>query len=81
MIRFLEVRISISQDKSSISSDLYEEGFKLNKSSTNRIIQIVPCKTTLIKKRVISKISHFTTFVKNNLSGQEIGTKLFILIY
>ena len=41
MIRFLKDRMS------SISSDLYEEILKPNKSHTNRIIQIVPCKTTL----------------------------------
>ena len=30
---------------SSNSSDLYEEALKPNESHTNRIIQIVPCKT------------------------------------
>ena len=39
MIRFLKDRMS------PISSDLYEEILKLNKSHTNCIIQIVPCKT------------------------------------
>ena len=39
MIRFLKDRMS------SISSDLYEEILKLNKSHTNCIIQIAPCKT------------------------------------
>ena len=34
---------------SSISSDLYEEILKLNKSHTNLIIQIVLCKTVLIQ--------------------------------
>ena len=42
MIRFLKDRMS------SISSDLYEEILKPNKSHTNCIIQIVPCKTALI---------------------------------
>ena len=32
-----------------IPSDLYEEILKLNKSQTNCILQIVPCKTTLIQ--------------------------------
>ena len=41
MIRFLKDRMS------SISSDLYEEILKPNKCHTNRIIQIVPCKTAL----------------------------------
>ena len=41
MIRFLKDRMS------SISPDLYEEILKPNKSHTNRIVQIVPCKTTL----------------------------------
>ena len=41
MIRFLKDRMS------SISSDLYEEILKLNKSHANRIIQIVPCNTVL----------------------------------
>ena len=40
-MRFLKDRMS------SISSDLYEEILKPNKSNTNRIIQIVPCKTAL----------------------------------
>ena len=38
MIRFLQDRMS------SISSDLYEETLKPNKSHTNRITQTVPCK-------------------------------------
>ena len=41
MIRFLK------DSMSSISSDMYEEILKPNKSHTNRIIQIVPCKTAL----------------------------------
>ena len=32
-----------------MSSDLYEEILKPNKSHTNRIIQIVPCKAALSK--------------------------------
>ena len=36
---------------SSISSDLYEEILKPNKSHTNRIIQTVPCKTALSNTR------------------------------
>ena len=41
MIQFLKDRMS------SISSDLYEEILKPNKIHTNRITQIVPCKTAL----------------------------------
>ena len=41
MIRFLKDRMSF------ISSDLFEEILKPNKGHTNRIIQIVPCKTAL----------------------------------
>ena len=41
MIRFLKDRMS------SISSDLYEEILKPIKSHTDRIIEIVPCKTAL----------------------------------
>ena len=44
MTKFLKDRMS------SISSDLYEEILKPNKSHTNRIMQIVQCKNTL--KRV-----------------------------
>ena len=61
MIRFLKDRMS------SISSDLYEEILKPNKSHTNRIIQIVPCKTALT---VLCKYSrnvchgvHFNSFM------------------
>ena len=43
MIQFLKDQMS------SISSDLYEEILKPNKSHTNCTIQIVPCKTTLIQ--------------------------------
>ena len=39
MIRFLKERMNF------ISLELYEEILKPNKSYTNRIIQIVPCKT------------------------------------
>ena len=42
MIGFLKDRMS------SVSSDLYEDTCKPNKSHTNRIIQIVSCKTALI---------------------------------
>ena len=41
MIQFLKDRMS------SVSSDLYEEILKPNKSHTNRIIQIVSRKTAL----------------------------------
>ena len=47
MIRFLKDRMS------SISSDLYEEILKPNKSHTNRIIQIVPCKTALSQDELV----------------------------
>ena len=43
MIRFLKDRMS------SITSDLYEEISKSNKSHTNHIIQIVLCKSPLIQ--------------------------------
>ena len=43
MIRFLK------DSMSSISSDLYEGILKPNKSHTNRIIQIVLCKTAFTK--------------------------------
>ena len=43
MIRFLKNWMS------SISSDLYEEILKLNKSHTNRIIQVILCNTDLIQ--------------------------------
>ena len=43
MIQFLKDRMS------SISSDLKEDVLKLNKSHTNRTIQIAPCKTSLTK--------------------------------
>ena len=53
MIRFLKDRMS------SISSDLYEEILKSNKSHTNRIIQIVPCKTSLSSLLLTFSISEF----------------------
>ena len=53
MIRFLKDRMS------SISSDLYEEILKLNKSYASCIIQIVPCKTAL---RLISKFMTWWTW-------------------
>ena len=43
MIRFLKDQVS------SMSSELYEEILKPNKSHTNRIIQIFPCKIALIQ--------------------------------
>ena len=46
MIRFSKERMS------SISSDLSEEILKPNKSHTNRIIQIVPCKTVLTEAKL-----------------------------
>ena len=48
---------------SSISSDLYEETLKPNKSHTNRIIQMVPCKTALIVPHFRS--SHPKCSIKN----------------
>ena len=50
MTQFLKDRIS------SISSDLYEEILKPNKSHTNRIIQIVPCNTPLILIQTFLKV-------------------------
>ena len=50
MIQFLKDMIS------SISSDLYDEILKPNKSHTNRIIQIVPCKTALILIQTFFKV-------------------------
>ena len=41
MIRFLKDKMS------SVSSHFYEESLKLNKSHTNRTIEIFPCNTTL----------------------------------
>ena len=39
----------LKDQMSSISSDLYEEILKPNKSHTNYITEIVPCKTTLVQ--------------------------------
>ena len=50
MIRFLKDRMS------SISAELYEEILKPNKSHTNRIIQIVPCKTAFITNFIHLKL-------------------------
>ena len=44
MIRFLKDQMS------SISSDLYEEILKSNKSHANHITQILSCKTALIQR-------------------------------
>ena len=51
---------------SSISSDLYEEILKPSKSHTNRIIQIVPCKTALLQleKDLYRRIYKRERFVK-----------------
>ena len=51
---------------SSITSDLCEEILKLNKSHTNDIIKIVPCKTALIqlKKDLCRRIYKRERFVK-----------------
>ena len=65
MIRFLKERMS------SISSDLYEEILKPNKSHTNRIIKIVPCKTALIQleKDLYRRIYKRERFVKTICSN------------
>ena len=65
MIQFLKDRIS------SVSSDLYENILKTNKSHTYRIIQIVPCKTDLIKyekdlyRRIYKRERFLKTFCSN----------------
>ena len=65
MIRFVKDRTS------SISSDLYEVILKPNKSHTNRIIQIVPCKTTLTElekdlyKRIYRRERYVNMFCSN----------------
>ena len=46
MIQFLKERMSF------ISLELYEEILKPNKSHTNRIIQIVPCKTAFTRNNL-----------------------------
>ena len=64
--------ISFLQDQmSSISSDLYEEILKPNKSHINSIIQIVLCKTTLIQlvKDLYKKIYERERFVKTFCSN------------
>ena len=65
MIRFLKDRIS------SVSSDLYEDILKTNKSHTHYIIQIVECKTALIKyekdlyRRIYKRERFLKTFSSN----------------
>ena len=65
MIRFLKDRMS------SITSDMYEEILKSNKSHANHIIQIVPCKTALIQlekdlyRRIYKKERFGKTFCNN----------------
>ena len=64
--RFLKDRMS------SISSDLYEEILKPNKSITNHITQIVPCKTALIQlekdlyRRIYKRERFVKTFCSNS---------------
>ena len=56
---------------SSITSDLYEEILKLNKSHANNIIQIVLCKTALIQlekdlyRRIYKRERSAKTFCSN----------------
>ena len=45
----------------SISSDLHEEILKSNKSHTNRIIKIIPCKTALRPSLCGFRISSYKT--------------------
>ena len=45
----------------SISSDLHEEILKSNKSHTNRIIKIIPCKTALRPSLFGFRISSYKT--------------------
>ena len=56
---------------SSITSDLYEEILKPNQSHTNRIIQIVPCKTALtqLEKDLYRTIYKRERFVKTFCSN------------
>ena len=62
MTQFLKDRMS------SISSDLYEEILKPNKNHTNRIIQVIPCQTSL---RVViepaSAVKSLTSFLTSLL--------------
>ena len=53
----------------SITSDLYEEILKLNKSHTNCIIQIVPFKTALIQleKDLYRRIYERERFIKRSV--------------
>ena len=64
--------IQFSKDQmSSISSDLHEEILKPNKSHTNLIIQIVPCKTALIQleKDLYRRVYKKERFVKTLCSN------------
>ena len=65
MIRFLKDCVS------SFSSDLYEEILKPSKAHTNHIIQIVPCKTTLMQnqKDLYRRIYEGERFVKTFCSN------------
>ena len=56
---------------SSITSDLHEEILKQNKSHTNYIIQIVPCKISLLqlKKDLYRGIYKRERFVKTFFSN------------
>ena len=65
MIRFLKDQMS------SVSSGLYEEVLKPNKSHSNRIIQIVLCKTTSIQleKDLYRGINKREIFVKSFCSN------------
>ena len=65
MIWFLKDQIS------SMSSDLYEEILKPNEGHTNLIIQIVPCKTTIIQleKDLCRRIHIWERFVKTFCSN------------
>ena len=65
MIQFLKDRMS------SITSDLYQEILKLNKSHTNFITQIVLCKTALIQleKDLYRRIYKRERFVKTFCSN------------
>ena len=65
MIRFLKDQMS------SITSDLYQEILKLNKSHTNCITQIVLCKTALIQleKDLYRRIYKRERFVKTFCSN------------
>ena len=65
MIQFLKDQMS------SISSDLYEEILKLNKSHSNHMVHIAPCKTALIQleKDLYRRIYKRERFVKTFCSN------------